>query len=202
MALTDPKAAESVSDAVFQLGGQLKAVAPETVPSPGIATAVTKLGGLLVRAKAQRKARDVALAADPAMADIFQAMAETVGRTSEEGLRGTALANWQLLMAAKQVAYLALTQGDGKATADRKITLERRALATEFADLLARRNAQDAALASLGQSYLALSRAHHALAVGSFLDLARAVAIVKDEAESTRALYERFARMGSSEEGP
>jgi hypothetical protein len=142
----DPKAAQGVSDAHVALAGQLKAVAPEMAPSPGIATAFTKLADLLLRAKAQRRVREVALATDLAMAEVFRPMAETVGGTAEEGIRGTALANWRLLMGEEQVAFLPLTRQDGPTPAERKHMPERRALATEFADLLVRRNAQDAAL--------------------------------------------------------
>jgi hypothetical protein len=202
-ALTDPKAAQGVSDALVELGGQLKAVAPQAAPSPGIATAFTKLAEVLLRGKAQRKAREVALATDPAMAELFKAMGETIGGTPEEGIRGTALSNWRLLMAEKQVAFLALARDDGpNPSADRKNMPQRRVLASEFADLLARRDAQDAVLQSLGQSFLALSRAHNALAAGSAFDVTQAVALVKDEARSTRALHERFAGTGSSKEGP
>ena len=109
-------------------------------------------------------------------------MADTIGATRNEGLRGTVHANWDQRKAAQQVAFL-----------DSKVSTARRAIAVQYAGFLRQQTLQDLALGDLRRSLLSLADAHRALASGRNTDLASAVAAVEQGMQNTLGLANRFA---------
>ena len=106
-------------------------------------------------------------------------MAELIGASSGQGIRGTVSAHWALLKADKQSDFVKTVKGDAK----------RRDLAVGFGQALAQQTAQDLTLASLQKSLRALADAHHGLAADSKFDVTAAVAVIKEEATQTKDIY-------------
>jgi hypothetical protein len=69
----------------------------------------------------------------------------------------------------------------------------RRAAAEAYLAMLEQRDAQLASLASLRDSLLLLADAHTAAANGSGTDAAGIIAMIGEQVDQTRALFERFA---------
>lgn len=180
--LLSPDQPQNFDKALGELGTEMKTLAPQAVPSAGVATGFAELGRLLIEAKAQRDARRIASETDPALKTIFTEMAEVVGPDHTKGIRSTVWEHWMTRMAAQQVAFL---------TAKDKPDA-RRAIINAFIALRDNRDAQDLALGSLRQSLLDLASAHEALARGSDTDLAAAITMIQQEVEATRSLNEQF----------
>jgi len=169
---------------IQQTGQNLKAagiVANAPSASPGVATAVTEVGRLLLEAKAQSDARKILSATDPSIRTILNSMADVIGGTSQTGIRGTVFANWTNVK----------IQVKDKFSKEMDVA-KKRALVLEFISYQNQADAQDQVLASLYRSLRALADAHHALAAGKDLDASVAVAIVKEEITETRDLYKQF----------
>ena len=145
--------------------------------SAGVATAFAELGNIVLEAKASADARSTIQKADPTVQRIFTKMASAIGRTENEGIRGTVYSHWELIKGAKKVDFL---EGDAS---------RRRTIAAQFSDAKSKQEAQDLVLASLEKSLLALADAHHALAQKSKFEVNASVAIVKQEAKNTNDLY-------------
>jgi hypothetical protein len=191
--LTSPNLTKGYEDAVVSLAAQMKqtgdelhslhVVSAEPTLSPSLAAAFTELSSLLLRAKAQHSARSIVIQSDPAVRQIFTAMAGAIGDTERTALRGTVNAHWEQNKAKLKVAFLSATPE------------ERHSLAAQYAGLLSSEITQDLALASLQRSLLALASAHHALANGRSAALAAAISAVEQEVQHTYDLFNRFQKL-------
>jgi hypothetical protein len=188
-ALTSPDVAKSFDDEAVNLSGELKnfgdhlqSVGVSQVPqlNPSLATGFTTLGELIIRYRAQARALEVLASTDQTIANIFETMADAIGPTQTNGIRGTVAAHWTQLLAEKKVAFLTADQA-GK-----------RQLASDFRDLLDRKATQDLVLVSLRHSLLQLRDLHHALAQGQPLTAQAAADAISDEIKRTRDLNDRF----------
>ena len=190
--LVSPDAAQGFDQAAENLAAQFNATAADLqtnllVPeapqlSPSLATAFTKVGDLILRAKSTASARKIARATDPQIQQVFTLMAEAIGDShATAGLRATAYAFFQDKARDLKPDFLTAKTPDAK----RQIILN-------YSDILQKRDAQDQALTSLRRSLLALADAHHALAQGNNPSLKASVGVVMDEVARTRDLYDAF----------
>jgi hypothetical protein len=189
--LTSGSSSEDFQNAMVGLGTQINTTG-QTLQSanligsapnapPGLAAGFTKLGGLLLSAKAESDAKKIATKADPGIQDVLNGMADQIGNSPSDGIRGTVSANWTLVKAGQKVAFLKATSAADKRT-----------IAAAYAQLLIQQGQQDMALADLERSLRALAQAHHALASGSDLDVTSAIQTLNTEASDTNALYNKF----------
>lgn len=176
--LLDPARRSEAEDAFGELAGRIGDVRGDRLPD-GIAAGFTQLAGLLVQMKAQKDALAAIRQADPAIQDVFAAMADAIGETSNDGVRGTVASSWLAVLGQIQVDFLA-AQG----------VPARRDVATRFAATLDQRDAQDASLASLRRSFLLLAGAHRELAAGRAPDARRLIDAVQQEYEAYRKRVE------------
>ena len=149
--------------------------------NPAIATGFTKLGELIIRFHAQTRARQVMADTDAEIARIFRTMADSVGASRTNGIRGTVTSHWTQRLAEKTGAFLSAPDQAAK-----------RQIAADYRDVLQRRSAQDLVLLSLRRSLLQLADLHHALAQGERWTAQSAGAAIADEISRTRELAERF----------
>jgi hypothetical protein len=149
--------------------------------SAPLAASFTKIGEILIRARAQSKAKEILRQVDPEIQRLFANMADAIGSTRSQGLRGTAWTHWTQQKATQQTAFL---QANG--------IEQKRPIVVEFVELRDKQLTHDTALASLERSLRALSNAHHALSEGRNVDAASALALIKTEVEDTKKLYEEF----------
>jgi len=190
-ALTSPDVAKQFEDEAVNLSGELKdfgqhlqqAGLANTSPqfNPAIATGFTKLGELIIRFHAQTRARQVMADTDAEIARIFRTMADSVGASRTNGIRGTVTSHWTQRLAEKTGAFLSAPDQAAK-----------RQIAADYRDVLQRRSAQDLVLLSLRRSLLQLADLHHALAQGERWTAQSAGAAIADEISRTRELAERF----------
>jgi hypothetical protein len=190
--LTSPTVGKEFEDETVNLSGNLKnfgehlkdadVVAKVPQIDPSIATGFAKLGGLLIRMRAQGQARKVINEIDPEVGRILRGMADTVGASATNGIRGTVTSHWTQLLTRPKLQFLEQTNN----------IPARRQIATEFRDLLQRRTAQDLTLLSLRRSLLQLAELHHALAQGQSWTAQSAAAAIMAEIQQTRELNARF----------
>ena len=128
--------------------------------SPGVAAAFSTLAGTLVEIEAQRRAREILVRTDPQVRALLTAMADAVGASDGEGLRGTVTSAWTAAGGRQQRLYAQAVEAKRDEDA-------RRTIVGDYLSLLDRRQAQLASLASLRASLLALADAHSAAAAGS-----------------------------------
>ncbi|HXT40418.1 MAG TPA: hypothetical protein VN887_10380 [Candidatus Angelobacter sp.] len=189
--LTSPDLAKSFDDEAVNLSAELNnfgqhlqgsgLINKSPQISPAIATGFTKLGELIVRLRAQTRARKVLVATDAEIGRIFRTMADSVGTSRTNEIRGTVTAHWTQFLAEKKVAFRNQPDLAGK-----------RQIAADFLQLLERRVAQDLVLLSLRRSLLQLAELHHALAQGERWTAQSAAAAIADEIKRTRDLNDRF----------
>jgi hypothetical protein len=148
--------------------------------SAGIATAFAELGNVLIKAKANADAKQTIRQLDPVVRTIFNDMADAIGATTKDGIRGTVHGNWERLKAQKKDDFL------------NSDAAKRHDIAAAYAEIKDKQTAQDLALASLQRSLRALADAHHALAQDSKFEVDAAVAIVKSEAADTKDMYNQM----------
>ena len=184
-ALSSPDAGKGFNAAATNLLGQFTQTsgllgqnALQTSPavSAGLATAFAEAGQLIVKASAQATARKIAVATDPQIGRILNLLASEIGddRTGA-GLRTTVYRTWN-------VKKDALT-GDFLRAKDPAAKM---AVAQQYANMLAEREAEDASLLGLHRSLLALRDEHHALAQGDPALVASSVAIIANELQRTQ----------------
>jgi len=189
--LTSPDLAGSFDDEAVNLSGELKNFgqhlqgaglinkSPEI--SPAIATGFTKLGELIIRLRAEARARKVLADTDAEIGRILATMAGSVGNSRTNGIRGTVTSHWTQLLGEKKVAFRSQPDQAG-----------RRQVAADFRKFLKRRSAQDLVLLSLRRSLLQLADLHHALARGERWSVQSAADAIADEIKRTRDLNGRF----------
>jgi hypothetical protein len=201
--------------AVTGLAGAFNTAATDLGKSTGaaagnvgtIAAGFTQLANTLIANKEQHEAMAIATAADTDIKNIFTTMADAIGTTAADGLRGTIGAHWvqresevgvQFAVVAKQCRDLkaGLT---GKTASDQaaqdqlaKLAASRQQLASSYADLLDQQDAEDLALAALRTSYLALADAHHALISGQPASLDAAIGSIMDQLKSAADLQKQI----------
>lgn len=191
MLLSSPTVTKDYEDAAVDLAGQIKQtgdklkaenlIAGTPQISPSFAAAFTELGNILLQAKAEHDVRKIALQADPKIRAILTTMADVLGASQNEGLRGTVHANWDQKKGKLQVAFLNAKPGS-----------DRRSIAGQYADFMNQQALQDVALSELRNSLLALAAAHHALAQGQATDLAQAISALQQAVQNTMNLAGRF----------
>ncbi len=191
-ALTSPELSKAFEDATVNLGHELNdfgqhlqqtgltGKAPEL--NPGLATDFTELASLFIRFHAQARAREVLGKTDAEVGRICRSLADSLGATQTNALRGTVNAHWTQRLAEQKAAFLTATN-----------TADKRAVAAAFRKLLQNQTAQDLVLLSLRRSLLQLADLHHALAQGDRLSAQSAANAIANEVQHTRDLYDRFA---------
>jgi hypothetical protein len=189
--LTSPNLTEDYRKSALDLAQQIKdtgeklrethVVSEVPALSPSLSTAFTKVGEILLQAKAQADARRILRETDPHIRQAFVQMADAIGAGTDKNIRGTVRAHWVQLKAEKQAAFLSTSDA-----------VQKRKVAVEFSELIQQQRTQDMTLASLRRSLLALADAHHALAEGQDLSVSAALAQIKAEIDDTKALYQQF----------
>lgn len=178
---------------------KIVATAPE-IP-PGVATAFTEVGSLLIRYKAQHDALRIAAAASPSINGALQTMAESIGDTARHGIRGTVQAHWEGRLADTQEKFKIADEKMQKTiaadpTSKQSILADglaaKKPIAEEFLTQMQTRDTQDALLAALRRSLLNLANLHSALAKGSDVDSRRFAQMIADEVKAARNIYSDF----------
>lgn len=187
-ALTSPDITKEYKSATVELASQINATGAKVkqlgltskapVLSPGVATAFSELGNLLLKAKATADAKKTMRSADPTVARIFHSMADSL-----DPIKRTVHANWKKKRTAKDVEFMQETDPAAKRT-----------LAVAFAEMKSKEADQVRVLASLQRSFRALADAHHALAQDSNFQVVAAIAIVKEEANETKDIYDQMKK--------
>jgi hypothetical protein len=183
--LTSPDATKDYKDAAVELASQIGqtstklkeagAISKGPAFSPGIATAFSELGNVLLKAKATSDAKATLRRVDPTVQNILHAMADMI-----DPIRTTVHAHWR-------------DRKDSKSLEFRKSPdSEKHSKAVEYSQMKDKESEQDRVLASLQRSLHALADAHHALAQDSKFEAIAAIAIIKDEAKDTKDLYDRM----------
>lgn len=180
--LLDPGTTDVVKESLLNLGGQIKQTDRFKVPDPGIAAAFVALADLITKAAAASKAREVIVTTDPAVRNVFTAMADSIGGTRDVGVRGTLNSTKVTKLGALQVAFLA--EGAPKRT----IAEAYLAMRQDF-------EAHDAALASLRNSFLALADAHTALATDNTVEATALIDMVRGALADARKLRASFEEL-------
>lgn len=178
--LLSPEQRAGVEKELAALGDKVSGLGEEPLPAE-IGAGFVRLGGLLVQIKAGQDALEAMRHADPAIQEIFSAMAEAVGATQEDGVRGTMWSAWTLELGKVQVEFLGAS---GEAA--------KRRVAEKYLDMLGERDAQDHLLSSLRLSFLSLASAHAQMAGG---DRAGAAALIRMVQEEYKAFKEELERL-------
>lgn len=144
---------------------------------PGLSDAIAKVGAALARARAGATAREIVAGADPAVQSLLSAMRDAISQTDADGTTTGIIAavesNWGLRLAEVQVKYM-------NPGADRE------GLASEYADILARRDAAIVTLTGLERSIDSLAVAHAQLALGQPVDFQGSLAQAREYAALAR----------------
>jgi hypothetical protein len=158
--------------------------------SPGVASAFSSLAGTLVEMEAQQRAREILLRTDPQVRALLTAMADAIGASDGEGLRGTVGSAWTASGGRAQRAYAQAVEAKRDEDA-------RRAIVTDYLALLDRRQAQLASLAGLRASLLALADAHSAAAAGSKRPIGELLGIIDARLGEVLALSKAIEKESS-----
>lgn len=189
--LVDTKRGGETSDALVDLGRQLRDGRTSVEINPGVASAFASLGGALVNLRAQRRARDVLVATDPHVQELLRGMADALGGSDREGLRGTVHTNYLTSFSGVQRAYAAAATERNEA--------RQRALVAEFLAATDRRDAQLRSLAALRSSLLALAAAHSAAAAGAPATVEGLLGSIEARLDETKRLYDAFQKPAEKE---
>jgi hypothetical protein len=179
--LVDTKRGTQTSDAIIGLGQELQTGTIGAKINPSVATAFATLGGALVDARAQHQARRVIQRADPAVQQLVRSMADAIGDSDSEGLRGTVYTNWTASFDQVRRAYAQAAEAHQE---DRQ-----RELIQEYLSGLAKRDAQLKSLANLRSSLVSLGAAHAAAASGAPATVGGLIAQIDYRLDETRRIY-------------
>lgn len=178
------------TDAFRELGEQLNA-GPTTLDlDPGISAGFAALAGALVDLRAQASARDILRDTDPKVRALLTAMADAVGTSDAEGLRGTVASNWTTALASYQRGYAE--------AATIKADARQRQIVADYLMGIDKRDAQLAALAELRASLLGLADAHTAAANGAKRPFDEVLKDVNDRLKRTEATYQAIEKPGEA----
>jgi hypothetical protein len=182
--LSDVMAAKDSADldsAVGDLAKEIQNTSGKQV-NPGLASAFSALANGLLRARAQKQAFSIAADVDPEIRNIFKALADQIGDKATPGLRGTAAENWNDRITNLETTF----RFSDEAT--------RRPMVVEYVKLVAERDACDAQLLMLRQTYLALADAHTALAAGDGSTVRGTLNFITAELKHARDLQATYAQ--------
>lgn len=155
--LVDPARANRTATELNALGTELQD-GPLALKLPkGTAPVFAQLGRALMQISAERSAGKAMAKADPAVQAVFSAMADAIGTSNDQDLRGTVWGFWQERFADVTAEYAHLTPDQ---------TEERRRVIEKFLALRTQRDADVARLVNLRASMLALGEMHRAAARG------------------------------------
>jgi hypothetical protein len=178
------------TDAFRQLGTQLNAGSTAADLDPGVTAGFAALAGALVDLKARSSARGIMRRTDPDVRRLLVAMAEAVGDSDAEGLRGTVASNWTAALSAYQRTYAV--------AATEKADARQRQIVADYLAGIDRRDAQLAALSGLRSSLLGLADAHTAAAAGSPRPFDEVLKDVNDRIARTEATYRAVEKAGEA----
>jgi hypothetical protein len=184
--LTSSEQREGVEDELRKLGEKFNDTREEPLPE-GVTGGFVKLGGLLIKIKAEQDALEIMREVNPAIQDIFATMADAIGSDEKEGIRLTVWSAWTTQLGKLQLAFLKADNPSSK-----------RKIAEKFLNMLGERDAHDQLLNSLRISFLSLGRAHQEMAQGNPLTASAFIAIVQDE---YRGFREEMKRLREKREG-
>jgi hypothetical protein len=184
--LVETNRGAQTSDALVALGEQLRDGQTQVNINPGIASTFASLGGALVNARAQSRAKDILATSDPHVQAVLHQMADALGSSDREGLRGTVYSNFTTSLRDVISAYAA--------AAEAKDLPEQRALVSDYLAALDRRDAQLRSLASLRSSLLTLASAHGAAAAGAPASVNGLLSSIETRLDETKRLYEEFKK--------
>jgi len=187
--LTDSQQGAQTTEAFKQLGVELNGGAVGAGISPGVAAAFSSLAGALVRDSARRKALDILRRNDPHVRGLLTAMAEAIGDTDGEGLRGTVGAAWTASTGELQRAYAAAATNHDEAS--------QQSIVNDYLSALNRRQAQLNDLAALRQSFLALADAYSAAADGSKRPVGELLDVIEGRLDEVRDLAKEIKEEGA-----
>lgn len=179
--LTDRSRGGAETAAPRGLGAQLNAGETRADLGPGVSAGFAAVAGALVDLKAQESARSILRRTDPAVRSLLGAMADAVGFSDDEGLRGTVASNWTTALSAYQRSYAA--------AATDKAEPRQRQIVADYLAGIDKRDAQLATLARLRASLLALADAHAAAAAGSRRPFDEVLRDVNERLDATQRTY-------------
>jgi len=192
-ALASGGAATGTEDAIGALAGEFNTVSSSLKSQGGLgkagqvavgpASALAAVAGALERARALKQVNELAKATNGEIRGMLTALADAIGASPATGLRGTVRASWddQLIQ---------ITEDFQRAGSP----AQRVPAVRDFVDTLSKRDAQDAQLASLRSSYLALADAHSAIAKGNEGEVRGALDFIMGELKHARDLQAQFAK--------
>ena len=178
------------TDAFRRLGVQLTSGTTAADLDPGVTAGFAALAGALVDLRAQSTARDILRRTDPDVRRLLVAMADAVGSSDAEGLRGTVASNWTAALTAYQRTYAV--------AATEKADARQRQIVADYLASVDRRDAQLSSLAGLRSSLLGLADAHTAAAAGSRRPFDEVLKDVNDRVARTEATYRAVEKAGDA----
>lgn len=178
------------TDAFRELGVQLNSGPTAADLDPGISAGFAALAGALVDLRAHASARDILRDTDPKIRVLLTAMADAVGRSDGDGLRGTVASNWTTALASHQRAYAE--------AATAKADARQRQIVADYLVGIDKRDGQLAALAGLRASLLGLADAHAAAASGSRRPFDEVLKDVNDRMKRTEETYRSIDKTGTA----
>lgn len=178
------------TDAFRRLGVQLTSGTTAADLDPGVTAGFAALAGALVDLRAQSTARDILRRTDPDVRRLLVAMADAVGSSDAEGLRGTVASNWTAALTAYQRTYAV--------AATEKADTRQRQIVADYLASVDRRDTQLSSLAGLRSSLLGLADAHTAAAAGSRRPFDEVLKDVNDRVARTEATYRAVEKAGDA----
>lgn len=175
--LLSPEGPDKFRDSILAFGKKLEAMDASAAPDAAMRGGFARLGRALVKHAANAEAADVLKETDPAIQEIFKAMAGGIGNQDKEMLLKTVTLHWSGRIVDEQVAFKAA-----------KTLAEKRAIVVKVAQMVKKRDAQLSALRTLRNSFRALAEAHAALAEDPTVDLSSVLAMIREELAELRDL--------------
>jgi hypothetical protein len=190
--LLSPQKSQDFGTAAVDLGEELKEGHANTSLPPGVAAAFTQLGEILIQAEQQRDALAAMRKADPAVRAALTSMANAIGNDPRSqttihgsGLMGTVYANWATLLDQPRSDFAHATEA--------KDLDKKRTAVSAYLDVIDKRDAELDALVSLKQSLMSLADAHSAASRGSKEDVAGVIALISQQLDETKSLFQKFS---------
>jgi len=184
--LVDTKRGADTSNAIIALGQQLQSSRVGANISPSVQAGFASLGGALVNARAQHQALGTLRDTDPYVQQLLSGMAEALGTSDREGLRGTVFTNWNTSFNKIRAAYAIAARDKQEAT--------QRQLIKDYLSGLDKRDAHLRSLANLRSSLVNLAAAHAAAAKGAPVTVGALLAQVERRLDETKRLYDEAAK--------
>jgi hypothetical protein len=181
--LVDPNLAAPVGESLATLGQNMAAKAKSDVfqKQPGLADAVSKAGGAIAGAAAQREAQSIMRDTNPAIQSLLSqmgAMLVTEIDGVETGAIASATALYTTSLARKQIEFKKATSAGAK-----------RQIALEFGELIDKRNASDDVFRQLKSTLDSLAIDHAAAANGQ-TDFSGRVTALREETKLAQEILD------------